>query len=74
LRIQVKLFITLRQYAREGGNGTFELDCSSKQTVGSFVEILKIPSGVQKVILVNGRHANEETKLFEGDKVTKIKE
>jgi molybdopterin converting factor small subunit len=70
MKILVKLFVTFRQYCPEGVDNTFEIDCDSEQTVGSFVELLNIPSSEQKVVLVNGHHSDENTKLFSGDTVT----
>ena len=70
MKIRVKLLVNLRQYGPKGENGNFELDCSSEQTIGSLIELIKIPASVRSVILLNGRHTDEGTKLFDGDTVT----
>ena len=67
--VQVSLFANLRQYAPEGEN-VFKLELGPGATAGRLVETLKIPSTVNLVILVNGRQANEETSLADGDSVT----
>lgn len=70
MKIRVSLFANLRQYAPEGEDGVFEIELDSGGTAGRLIETLEVPSTVQKVILVNGRHADEDTQLADGDAVT----
>jgi len=70
MKIRVNLFVNLRQYAPEGEDGVFEIELGLGETVGRLIEILKVPSTVKRVILVNGCHADEDTHLTDGDTVT----
>lgn len=69
MTIQVRLFSVLRRYAPTGAGET-TLDLPSGATVNRVFDQLGIPEGVERVILVNGRHGTEETPLAEGDEVT----
>jgi len=69
LRVQINLFSTLRQYA-PGGEWAFELELAPGETAGKLLEFLNIPPATEKVVLVNGRQAKEETRLSDGDRVT----
>ncbi len=69
MKITFRLFANLRSYSPdEGGSG--ELDLTEGSTVGSVTDFLKIPAEIEKVILVNGSHAKEDTELSEGDVIT----
>jgi len=69
MRVQIRLFSNLRQYAPDDG-GSFQLELGVGATVHRLVEKLEIPSSVKRVILVNGYHGNENTVLADGDTVT----
>ena len=52
MRVQIRLFANLRQYA-PGGEHVFELELSPGATAGQLLKSLHIPSTEEKVILVN---------------------
>jgi sulfur-carrier protein len=68
MKVEVELFATLRKYGppREGA---FPVDLAEGERVIGLIEILKIPLNVERVILINGRPANLDSALKEGDKV-----
>ena len=68
IRVKVHLFANLRRYG-PGGKGVAELQLGLNATVGLVIEALNLPPQVQRVILVNGRHANEDNPLTDGDEV-----
>ncbi len=67
MKIQNQLMVNLWKYAPSGEAGTFQLDCNFGDTAGSVVEFLNIPFNVQKMALVNDRHADEETNFSDRD-------
>ena len=69
MQVHVDTYANLRQYA-PAGQGSFDLTLISGAAVSSIVETLNIPKTVKMVILVNGRHATEETQLRAADKIT----
>jgi molybdopterin converting factor small subunit len=69
MKVQISMYATLKQYA-PGGRGNFELNLATGATIKTLIERLKIPQNVERVILVNGRHAGDGTRLADGDEVT----
>ncbi len=69
MKVQISMYATLKQYA-PGGRGNFELNLASGATVKTLIERLKIPQTVEKVILINGRLADDGTRLADVDKIT----
>ena len=69
MRIQVRLFATLRQYGPPGEE-PFPLEVEEGALVGHVLETLGIPAEVQKVILLNGRHAKVDDRVDDGDVLT----
>jgi molybdopterin synthase sulfur carrier subunit len=68
VKVQVKLFAHLRQYA-PGDEATFELELDPGTTVAELIKTLGIPPKVNRVFWVNGLHAEADTKLGDGDTV-----
>lgn len=68
MRIEVELYATLRKYGRSQ-EGPFPVDLVEGDRAGRLVELLGIPLDVERIILINGRPANLESTLEEGDKV-----
>jgi len=68
MKVDVELFATLRKYGppREGA---FTMELTEGDGIRRLIEILGIPLDMERVILVNGRPANLESPLEEGDKV-----
>ena len=69
MKVQISMYATLRRYAL-GGQGNFELNLAAGATVKTLIEGLKIPKTVERVILINGRLANDGTRLTDADEVT----
>ena len=69
MRIRVRLFATLRSHGPQGQD-PFPLELPQGASVDEALKALGIPPEIQKVILVNGRHAKEETLLEEEDSLT----
>lgn len=69
MKVLISMYATLKQYA-PGGQGNFELKLASGATVKTLIEQLKIPQTVAKVILINGRLADDGTRLADADKIT----
>ena len=68
MKVQISMYATLRRYA-PGGQGNFELNFAAGATVKTLIERLQIPQSVEKVILINGRLADDNTRLAEADKI-----
>ena len=68
MKIEVRLFATLRRYAPGGRDpSVFELPEGSR--VGHVLEGLSIPKDATTVILVNGRQSDEGRLLHDGDRI-----
>ena len=63
--IIIKLFSTLRQYAR--GGKEFSLLWHPNMRAQEIMDILKIPHTVERVILVNGRYSEPDKELSPDD-------
>ncbi|OGL51507.1 MAG: hypothetical protein A3G31_03370 [Candidatus Schekmanbacteria bacterium RIFCSPLOWO2_12_FULL_38_15] len=68
MKVQVHLFANLVKYAPEGRN-PFSVKLKPGACVKDLIRHLGIPPEQGKIILVNGRHSNEDTALSEGDEV-----
>ena len=62
MHIQVKLFATLK----ENRFDVKDFDISPGLTIEEIIGMIGIPSTTVMLILVNGRHAERDTKLTEG--------
>ena len=69
MQVHVDTYANLRQYS-PAGRGSFDLTLNSDATVSCIIDALNIPCAVKIVILVNGRHAAEDTRLKAADKIT----
>jgi hypothetical protein len=66
VKVEVHLYTGLRRYAPEKGDAPC-LEVSDASRVIEVMELLGIPAGEEKVILINGRPAGEVSLLQEGD-------
>ena len=69
MNVRVRLFSTFREYGPKGDDPVV-LDLPDGVTVLHVLEAMGIPTKAQKVVLVNGRHAQEDSLVSEGDLVT----
>ena len=71
MKIEVKLFATLRDYLPEGsGRFSCSMEMEGQDRVKDILEKLKIPEEIPKIILVNGIHGKIDQILKEGDVVS----
>ena len=68
MKVQVHLFANLVKYAPDGRKA-FSVELKPGASVRDLIGHLGIPPAEGKIILVNGRHSNEDTALSEGDEV-----
>lgn len=68
MKIEVRLYATLRTYGPSGETVSI-LDVPEKGTVHELLDRLGIPDDVERIILLNGRPAAEDSTLKEGDRV-----
>jgi molybdopterin converting factor small subunit len=68
MKIEVKLFATLRDYLPKG-SGLFSctMDIAQGTQVDEVLSSLRIPDELSKIILVNGIHGKGDQILKEGD-------
>ena len=66
MEIEVRLFAGLRQFAKQ--NDKIELD--DGKSVSDLLERLGIPPSKVAIVLVNGRHADQDQPLRDGETVS----
>ncbi len=64
MEVKVKLYSEMKRYA-PGEQTDFRLTFDSGATVGDALKRLKIPSTIQRVVLLNGKRVNVSTELDE---------
>ena len=70
MQVTVKLHASLRPYGRgDSKDGLFPLETVEKATVREVIRELGIPPEKVKMILLNGRGANVDRVLNDGDRV-----
>lgn len=71
MKIRLKLFAGLRAVHGLGGQaGGGDVEAAESSTVARVLEELGVSLEAAKIILVNGRHADLETVLEEGDRLS----
>jgi molybdopterin converting factor small subunit len=68
MKVEVRLYATLRKYG-PSREGPFLMDLNDGDRLGRLMELLGMPPGVEKVVLVNGRPGEPDFSLNEGDLV-----
>ncbi len=68
MKIKVQLLAFLRKYAPDNQD-TFEVTLEKGGTIKELLVAIGIPSEENKLVLVNGRHADDVTPLKDGDTV-----
>ena len=69
MKVKVRLFSTLIRFS-PGEGGEFMLEMGDSTSPKDIPDLLEMPAAVDRIILVNGRHARPETVLQAGDQVT----
>lgn len=70
MKVTVRVYATLRRYLPEGSaHNPIELELPDGATVGELLKRLGLPQDAVKVVFVNGRHAEFEHPLADGDQV-----
>jgi len=71
VKVIVRVYATLRRFMPEGkADNDLEIDLPPGTSVGKLLEnYLQIPTDAVKVVFVNGRHAELDQILNEGDRV-----
>ncbi len=67
MRIHVALYSGFKKFAPDGGSGQFDPDLPSGATLGLCLERLQIPLNSEYTALINGRRADLQSPLKEGD-------
>ena len=73
MEVEIRLFASFAKYLPPGSErkrARIEVEEGAK--VGELMDKLNIPPKITNVIMVNGEHRNQETKLSEGDRVSVI--
>ena len=69
MNVSVKCYASLKAYAPKE-EGRFFVELMPGASMKDLFDFLGIPPEVEKVMLVNGRRADEQTPLSYGDEVT----
>lgn len=69
MKVQVKVFATLRKYVAKESSGQQELELAEGATVGDVLAELKIPEGEVAFVFVNSTQQKLEQTLAEGDEL-----
>jgi molybdopterin converting factor small subunit len=69
MKVSFRLFANLRSFA-PSTDGSGELNLAEASTVETVINVLGIPPETERVVLLNGRHATEDTRVSEGDRLT----
>jgi len=67
MKVKVKLFATLRNYAQDADTGICNLELKDNSTAESVFKHLKIPAGIPIILLINGQQATRDEYLEDGD-------
>ncbi len=70
MNINLALFAYLSQYQPDGqgGRGARSIEIDEGMTIDGLIEQLGLPDG-PRIVFVNGRHAEDERVLSEGDRL-----
>ncbi len=68
MRVEVRLYATLRKYAPTSQEVPF-VELVEGTTLNGLLQALRVPQDQEVVVLVNGRPAKPDSVLREGDRV-----
>jgi molybdopterin synthase sulfur carrier subunit len=70
MRVQIKLFATLRRFAENATSGSpFEVELAEKATLKDLLDQLKIPVEEAKITFVNGIIQELDYEIKSGDEI-----
>jgi sulfur-carrier protein len=71
VKITVRLYATFRDFLPQYAvRSAVHLDVEVDQSVGAVLKAFHVPVDLPKIVLINGRHAAEDSLLAEGDVVS----
>jgi molybdopterin converting factor small subunit len=71
MKITVRLFATFRDFLPQHAiRSGLRLDVEEDESVGAVLKALHVPDELPKIVLINGRHAAEDSLLADGDVVS----
>ena len=70
MKVQLKLFATLRQYITENDRGICTLEVKEQSSVSDVLEQLGVPTEIPKIILINGMQKQIDDRLLDGDSLS----
>ena len=68
MQVIVELWAHLIEYAPDGQK-SFRVSCNPETDVAWLLSELGVPKTIPKVVLINGRHASQDTRLTDGDEI-----
>ncbi len=69
MRLEVKLFASLRDKYPKDTKGVLTVEMPAGSTVAHLVKHLEIPENLPLVVMINGRREPESAPLKDGDRV-----
>lgn len=70
MRVQMMLYASLAHLLPDDRVGnSCVIETGNGSTIGDLMNMMKVPRDQTKVIFLNGRHANEDQVVQEGDRV-----
>jgi sulfur carrier protein ThiS len=69
MRIEARLYATLRRYAPSAAGGVLCLDVKEGTTAADVISKLQVNAEEVHVLMINGVHSRPEQVLFEGDRL-----
>lgn len=70
MRVTLKLFATFRDFLPQHTiHSGLQMDVNERATVQALLQALRVPEDLPRIVLVNGRHASEDSFLRAGDVV-----
>ena len=69
MKVQVKLYATLRKYAPDGSSGPHELELDDGATISQVLQTFSVPKDAVAFVFVNSRQQPLDHKLADGDEL-----
>lgn len=70
MRVQLLLYASLAKLLPPQGTGNaFTMEVEEGSSIGDLLALVKVPEDSPRIIFVNGRHAEADRELANGDRV-----